>query len=86
MQVRLRTGVAATASETWSRVTTTEGIDDELGPWLAMRFPRRWRGRSFEEVPVGEPLGRAWLLLFGLIPVEYDDLRLESVVPGRSFH
>jgi ligand-binding SRPBCC domain-containing protein len=86
VHVRLRTTVAAPPATVWARVTTAQGIDDEMRPWLRMRFPRRWRGHNLDEVPVGQPLGRAWLLLFGFIPVEYDDLRLEAVVSGRSFH
>ncbi len=86
MRLELRTAVSAAPAEVWARVTTSEGIDDELRPLLRMRFPRRWRGRTLEQVPVGEPLGRAWLLLFGVLLVEYDDLTLAEVHPGRSFH
>jgi hypothetical protein len=31
------------------------------------------------------PLGRSWVLLFGLIPIDYDDLVLEQIDPGRGF-
>jgi hypothetical protein len=31
------------------------------------------------------PLGRSWILLFGVLPVDYDDLCLEWVDPGRGF-
>lgn len=86
MRILLRTVVPAPPDQVWGRVVTAAGIDDELRPWLTMRFPRGWQGRTLEDLPVGEPLGRAWLLLLGLVPVEYDDLRLDAVVPGRSFH
>ena len=36
-------------------------------------------------MPVGEPLGRSWILLFGLIPVDYDDLSLAERGPGFRF-
>jgi hypothetical protein len=78
--------VPARVGAVWSRVTTAEGIDDELRPWLSMRMPRRWRGSSLGEVPVGEPLGRAWLRLGGVVPVDYDDLHLVAVNAPTSFH
>jgi ligand-binding SRPBCC domain-containing protein len=31
------------------------------------------------------PLGRSWLLLGRLLPVDYDDLRLAELEPGRRF-
>jgi hypothetical protein len=33
----------------------------------------------------GERICRSWILLFGLIPVEYDDLVFVEVEPGRRF-
>ena len=79
--------LAAPADEVWERVSTLAGINADLRPWLALRPPRAWRdpGVRLEELPLGEPLGRAWLLLGGLLPVEYDDLVLTEREPGRMF-
>lgn len=77
--------VAAPPDDVWARVTTPEGINDELGPVLTMRMPSRWRGARIEDLPLDRPLGRAWLLLFGVVPVDCDTLRLTEVEPGRMF-
>jgi hypothetical protein len=77
--------VRAPAPAVWERVTTREGINHELGPWLRMTMPPGLRGATIAGVRVGEPLGRGWLLLGGLLPVEYDDLRLAELEPGRRF-
>lgn len=77
--MRLSSVLSAPAERVWARVTTIEGITDELRPWLQMTFPGGLRGRALPEAPTGRPLGRAWLLLGGVLPVEYDDLALESV-------
>lgn len=69
----------------WARVTTSEGIDDELRPWLRMRMPREYADGSLDDVPLGEPLGRAWLLIGGVVPFDYDDLVLAEREPGRRF-
>ena len=50
-----------------------------------MRMPQALRGRTIDDVPVGEPLGKAWLLLFGVIPVDYDDFALAERGPGFRF-
>src|SRR4051794_38518614 len=31
------------------------------------------------------PLGRSWVLLGGVLPVDYDDINLEWAEPGRGF-
>jgi hypothetical protein len=50
-----------------------------------MTMPRGLRGKTIEDVEVGVPLGRSWILLGGLIPVDFDDLRLVELEPGRRF-
>jgi hypothetical protein len=77
--------VALPAHRMWARATSPAGINDELRPLLRMTVPRRLRGMSVEEAPLGEVIGRSWILLFGLIPVEYDDLCLVELEPGRRF-
>jgi hypothetical protein len=62
-----------------------EGINDELRPVLRMTMPAGLRGKTVATVAVGEPLGRSWILLGGLLPVDYDDLCLAELEPGRRF-
>ena len=69
----------------WERVITEEGINDEMRPIMRMRFPRALRGLDPETVELGEPLGRCWLLLFGVLPFDYDELTLVRLDPGRGF-
>lgn len=40
---------------------------------------------SVETVPVGMPLGRAWLRLFGVIPFDFDHLTIVELERGRRF-
>jgi hypothetical protein len=69
----------------WSRVVTAEGINDELRPLLRMTMPPGLRGKTIDDVEVGVELGRSWILLGGLLPVDYDDLQLAELEPGRRF-
>ena len=57
-------------------------------PLARMTIPKRLRGRGIDEFPVGAQAGRCWLLLFGVIPIDYDDLciaELELEPPRRRF-
>jgi hypothetical protein len=77
--------VALPAPEMWARATSPAGINDELRPILRMTMPAALRGKTIDDVEVGVPLGRSWILLFGLIPVDYDDLFLAELGPGHRF-
>lgn len=67
----------------WRRVVNPEGIGDELRPWLTMALPAGTT--DIDAVPLGEPLGRAWLRLFGVVPFDFDDLVVTELEPGRRF-
>jgi hypothetical protein len=77
--------LAAPADRVWAGAVTEEGINDELRPLLRMTMPPGLRGQTIDTVEVGTPLGRSWLLLGGLLPVDYDDLCLVELEPGRRF-
>ncbi len=77
--------VPADAASVWARVITEEGINHEMGPWLRMTVPPGLRGATIDDVELGRPLGRAWLLALRMVPVDYDDLSLVEVEPGRRF-
>lgn len=77
--------VAAPRDALWERVTTPEGIADEFAPLLTMRMPPGLRDTTIAHVPLGRPLGRAWIVLAGVVPVEYDDLVVVDLDPPHHF-
>jgi ligand-binding SRPBCC domain-containing protein len=77
--------VDAAADQVWARVVTPEGINDELRPWMTMSMPRGAESLTVDNVPIGVPIGRAWMRLFGLLPFDYDLLRIAELDPGRGF-
>lgn len=82
----ITTKLAAPAEQVWSAALSEEGINHELGPWLKMTMPKSIEsGMTVEDAPLGEKLGRSWILLGGLIPVDYDDLCLVERGPGMRF-
>jgi ligand-binding SRPBCC domain-containing protein len=82
-EVQVSTALRATAEEVWARVVTEEGINDELTPILRMTMPPGLAGKAIDTVEVGVELGRSWILLGRVLPVDYDDLRLVELEPGR---
>jgi ligand-binding SRPBCC domain-containing protein len=85
MIVERQSIIDAPAQRVWARVVTPEGINDELQPWMTMSMPRGAKSLTVDNVPIGTPIGRAWLRLFGVLPFDYDRLSIAELQPGRSF-
>ena len=75
---RVSCTLRASPAEVWARVATIEGVNAELAPFARMTSPGEGEIRE-------GALGRSWILLGGVLPVDFDDLVLESVEPGRGF-
>jgi hypothetical protein len=81
----VRSRLAAPAPVVWERVITPAGVNDEMRPLMRMTVPRGLGDFGIESVEPGVPIGRSWVLLFGLVPFDYDDLCLVRIEPGRGF-
>jgi ligand-binding SRPBCC domain-containing protein len=79
----LSTSVGASAEAVWLRVTTPDGINDEMTPVMRMTLPASMRGRSIADLSPGTHVGRSWLLLLRVIPFDYDDLFIAELEPGH---
>ena len=85
-RVEQRSRLDAPPAAVWERIVTPEGINHELMPLMRMsRSPRHGRSRSGQRAS-GRGLFRSWVLLFGFIPFDYDDIGLVRFEPGRGFH
>jgi ligand-binding SRPBCC domain-containing protein len=84
--VQLESRLSASPEAVWERVSTFEGVNDELGPVLRMTAPASVRALDPADVVLGERIFRSWVLLFGVLPIDYDDLTLIALEPGRGFH
>jgi ligand-binding SRPBCC domain-containing protein len=81
----LATHLAAPADAVWQHVTSVEGVNGELMPLMRMTVPRALRDATLDDLPLGQRAGRSWILLFGVIPVDYDDLAIAERGPGHRF-
>ncbi|MGV0748778.1 hypothetical protein [Mycolicibacter minnesotensis] len=83
--IRTASVIDSPPDSVWQRITSQDGINDEMGPYLKMTMPRSFRGNSIADVTPGTRIGKSYLLLFGLIPVGFDDITIASIEPGRMF-
>ncbi len=75
----------ATDTRIWAWITSVDGIGRELRPWLRMTAPRRVRSLEDVRVRPGERLFRSYIFLFGVVPIDYSDMTLLQLDPGRGF-
>lgn len=74
----------ASPEAVWAHAMSPSGVNRELWPLLRMTFPIDVRDLAERWRP-GRVLFRSWILLLGILPVEYDDLAFAEVEPGRRF-
>jgi hypothetical protein len=84
-RVSATVALAVSADALWRSVCRLDGVNYELGPIVRMTTPRGLQDADIDDLEVGVPVGRSWLLLGGLIPVDYDDLCLAEIDPPRRF-
>lgn len=83
-ELTISSRLAATPEALWRHATSPEGVNRELRPLLRMILPRDVEDLTADLPPGGRPF-RSWILLAGMLPVEYDDLAFAEVERGRRF-
>lgn len=84
-EISVSSRLDAPPAQVWERVIAPEGINDEMRPYMRMTIPAGVDSLDPESVVLGEKIGRSWVLLFGLVPFDYDDLVLVELEPGHRF-
>lgn len=77
--------LAAPPDVVWRHASSLAGVNAELAPLVRMTVPAGFETIGPDSVVPGQRLFRSWILLFGLLPIDYDDLTLIEVTPGRGF-
>jgi hypothetical protein len=83
-EIKITSEVAAGAEAVWARAIDPAGINYELGPLLRMTVPAGAADFGLDDHEPGH-IGRSRVLLFGLIPFDYDDIEIIRLEPGRGF-
>jgi ligand-binding SRPBCC domain-containing protein len=80
-----RSRLPAAPERVWEHVSTMEGVNYELAPLFRMTHPPGVDRIDESLGELGRPVFRSRVLLFGLIPVDYDDITIVRLDPGRGF-
>jgi len=83
-EIKLVSELGAGTEVVWARAIDPAGINDELMPLMRMTVPRGAENFGLEDEAPGR-IGRSWVLLFGFLPFDYDDLNIVWLDPGRGF-
>lgn len=83
-EIRLVSELGAGTEVVWERAIDPAGINDELMPLMRMTVPPGAEDFGLD-LPDPGPVGRSWVLLFGFLPFDYDDIELVRIDPGRGF-
>jgi hypothetical protein len=66
-------------------VSSFAALNDEFWPLFRMTAPRSVRERGLAEVEVGQRICRSWVLVLGVLPIDYDDITLVRLDPPNGF-
>lgn len=83
-QFSFSTRLRAPAGDVWAHASTIAGVNRELFPLARMTAPPGARLDASTIVP-GRRAFRSWILAFGVVPVDYDDLTLVDLEEPRRF-
>jgi hypothetical protein len=83
-EITVTSELGADAATLWARITDPAGINDELRPLMRMTVPAGARNFGLDDPEPGR-IGRSWLLLFGFLPFDYDDLTIVRIEPECGF-
>jgi hypothetical protein len=83
-EISVSSELNAGAEAVWERAIDPAGINDELRPLMRMTVPRGVEDFGLDDPEPGH-IGRSWILLFGLVPFDYDDITVVRAEPGRGF-
>ena len=69
-----------------SHASSFAGVNKELRPLARMTFPPEFASLTSAMLLNDRPAFRSWILLFGFIPADFDDITLVELEPGRGFY
>ncbi len=79
------TSLGASRTTVWAHASSMAGVNHELGPLLRMTYPPAFASLHPAQHRPGQRLFRSWILVAGVLPIEYDDLALVQFHPGYRF-
>ena len=85
ISLRFESTLRAPAARVWEWITSIDGISREMWPIFRMTVPRGLRTLGDVKVEPGVRMFRSYVFLFGFLPIDYSDMTLLELEPGRGF-
>lgn len=85
ISLKFESKLKATPEQVWKRITSVEGLTSEMWPIFTMTAPKDIKTLDDIYVKADKILFRSWILLGGILPIDFTDLRLKSLDPGKGF-
>lgn len=82
----LTTSLPISVEKAWQHASTWADLNREFWPLARMTYPADRPRLTLESIPLGQRAFRSWILLLGCVPIDFDDLTLVALEPGRGFH
>jgi hypothetical protein len=83
--LELSSELTASRPTVWATVSTMQGVNAELFPFVRMTHPRGLPSITTVDPAPGTVLFQSWLLLFGVLPFDRHALALDEVSDGDGF-
>ena len=82
-RLRIRSRLGTDRQSLWKHASSMAGVNAELAP-IHMSHPD---GAAIgADVPLGTPLFRSLVTLWGLVPLDLHEFALVAIQPGEGFH
>ena len=78
-EIEIQSDLIQSLEYVWDSINTFNFVNYELSPIMKMTTPNEFRNKKLEEFPINTTVFRSWILLFGVIPIDYSDVRLVYV-------
>ena len=85
ISLKFESKLKATPEQVWQRITSVEGLTSEMKPLFTLTAPKDIKTLDDIFVKADKILFRSWILLGGILPIDFTDLRLKSLDPGKGF-
>ncbi len=70
----------------WQHITQMKSINAELFPYMRMTYPVDMSEIGEREIPLQQTLFKSVILLFGFVPIDLHNLRLDKIDIGTAFY
>ncbi len=82
---RVSSQLTTPPNEVWRLVGTMAGVNRELFPLARMTYPAHQTRIAPDCMPLRRRAFRSWIWLFGIIPIDYDDITFMKFYPSGGF-